>query len=390
MATNELNIPGRVPNSDNMVFSSFYGDNHVDQNTFIIHPKTVLIDLLRREFSKDSLYTYRADEYGFPLVVEMTNEIIDTENSTRILISDQFRQDMKFFPNIKASSKGGSSKNLSATRNGTISYRSDVYEDEYGDRREIIVPSGKVYAGLWEHSLDLKINTRSHTEVEELGEIVALMINHTLFHELRASGIIVNQISVSSASSEKDGNTYIHSMVIGLSCTSEWRVEIPIDGIIEKIALNITTTLTPSNFSSTINHKFSDIVQIAEFESVVDTDGDGLSDVSEVDVYGTDPLNADTDNDGINDGFEVNTLGTDPLSADTFNQSEMEADLSSQVDGITRTFEVPYPFYNRYIVIYYNGVRQLRSDATIISATSFTLSFTPQVSTAIVVVYQPT
>lgn len=48
-----------------------------------------------------------------------------------------------------------------------------------------------------------------------------------------------------------------------------------------------------------------------------DTDGDGLSDGDEVNVYGTDPLKADTDGDGLSDGDEVNKYGTDPLKADT-------------------------------------------------------------------------
>lgn len=47
----------------------------------------------------------------------------------------------------------------------------------------------------------------------------------------------------------------------------------------------------------------------------VDTDGDGLSDQDEADVYGTDPLSADTDGDGVSDGDEIAT-GTDPLVDD--------------------------------------------------------------------------
>jgi len=50
----------------------------------------------------------------------------------------------------------------------------------------------------------------------------------------------------------------------------------------------------------------------------VDTDGDGLSDIDEVLLYGTDSLSADSDNDGLNDGEEI-TLGSDPLDADTDN-----------------------------------------------------------------------
>lgn len=36
-----------------------------------------------------------------------------------------------------------------------------------------------------------------------------------------------------------------------------------------------------------------------------DTDGDGLDDKTEVEVYKTDPTNTDTDNDGYWDGFEI-------------------------------------------------------------------------------------
>ncbi len=47
-----------------------------------------------------------------------------------------------------------------------------------------------------------------------------------------------------------------------------------------------------------------------------DSDGDGLSDYDELFVYGTDPLKGDTDADGLSDGDEV-YYGTDPLSPDT-------------------------------------------------------------------------
>lgn len=45
-----------------------------------------------------------------------------------------------------------------------------------------------------------------------------------------------------------------------------------------------------------------------------DTDGDGLTDQSERDLYGTDPTRSDTDGDGIDDGTEVGE-GSDPLDA---------------------------------------------------------------------------
>jgi len=51
--------------------------------------------------------------------------------------------------------------------------------------------------------------------------------------------------------------------------------------------------------------------------SVWDTDGDGVSDGDELFVYNTDALVWDTDGDGVGDGDEVLTFGTDPLVWDT-------------------------------------------------------------------------
>ena len=45
----------------------------------------------------------------------------------------------------------------------------------------------------------------------------------------------------------------------------------------------------------------------------MDSDGDGLSDYNETNVYGTDPFLTDTDGDGCSDGFEI-ANNFDPLN----------------------------------------------------------------------------
>jgi hypothetical protein len=45
----------------------------------------------------------------------------------------------------------------------------------------------------------------------------------------------------------------------------------------------------------------------------IDTDGDGVADGDEANIYGTDPFTWDTDGDGINDGAELYETRTDPL-----------------------------------------------------------------------------
>ena len=48
-----------------------------------------------------------------------------------------------------------------------------------------------------------------------------------------------------------------------------------------------------------------------------DTDGDGVADSDEVDLYGTDPNTWDTDGDGLSDSEELFVSGTDPFVWDT-------------------------------------------------------------------------
>ncbi len=46
----------------------------------------------------------------------------------------------------------------------------------------------------------------------------------------------------------------------------------------------------------------------------IDSDGDGLTDKQEKDIYRTDPRNKDTDGDGYNDKQEIDS-GFDPLTS---------------------------------------------------------------------------
>jgi len=59
---------------------------------------------------------------------------------------------------------------------------------------------------------------------------------------------------------------------------------------------------------------------------VADTDGDGVADVDEANLYGTDPLVWDTDGDGVSDGEELFATGTDSLVWDTDGDGVSDGD----------------------------------------------------------------
>lgn len=51
--------------------------------------------------------------------------------------------------------------------------------------------------------------------------------------------------------------------------------------------------------------------------TLIDTDGDGVADGDEINIYGTEPAVFDSDGDGTGDGDELYNLRTDPLIWDT-------------------------------------------------------------------------
>jgi Bacterial TSP3 repeat len=59
---------------------------------------------------------------------------------------------------------------------------------------------------------------------------------------------------------------------------------------------------------------------------LADTDGDSLPDRDELKTYDTDPLLADSDDDGLNDHNELKTHNTDPLQADTDGDGVADGD----------------------------------------------------------------
>lgn len=70
---------------------------------------------------------------------------------------------------------------------------------------------------------------------------------------------------------------------------------------------------------------------------VVDTDRDGLSDVDEVQLYGTDEVVADTDGDGFLDGVEIKN-GYSPLARGSVRLSDNDEDE----DGMNDYLEIAF------------------------------------------------
>jgi hypothetical protein len=78
-----------------------------------------------------------------------------------------------------------------------------------------------------------------------------------------------------------------------------------------------------SDFSNEISYYVP--VSISEDQ---DSDGDGLTDLDEINIYATDPNNADTDSDGLTDGEEINQYVTDPINPDSDGDGILDGDIN--------------------------------------------------------------
>ena len=90
------------------------------------------------------------------------------------------------------------------------------------------------------------------------------------------------------------------------------------DGISDEDEINIYGTNPNSN--DTDSDGLLDGEEINIYDTNVtnpDTDGDGLSDGEEIHTYETNASNPDSDNDGLNDEVEVHTYRTNPINPDT-------------------------------------------------------------------------
>ena len=266
----EQGLGATASNGEHRVFSSFFSDNHIIQQVAIVQPKNLVIQGLRNIFANDSVYTYRSDIYGFPLTPDLTGSDVDATTTTKISISDLYRYEVKFFPAIVIKSGGGSYKPLSFNQEGTYKYRKEYTEDSNGKRTIITTPTHKVYAGRWELSFDIQIYSESHTELQELVDITSIALQYNLWQDLRAAGLLITRTQISGESAEAYANDYVYNQNISISTLSEWRVEIPIENVIEKLVFYFDSVKTPDPGVATeadvMSLNLNDILDLTKIE----------------------------------------------------------------------------------------------------------------------------
>lgn len=231
--------------SSHRVYSDIFGLENVVQHTCVTQTKSILIDLLREVFRRDRWYAYRDDVFGFPLTpshLGLDPEAgIEDDETTRIFIGSSYRYDIKFNPSIIVRNSG--------TRYVPISFNQDVlgviYANErvvdgYGNETIIRSPRYHTLVGAWDQTFEVKIVSESEADREEIADIVMVALQGTRRLELQREGVFIKNISTGGETEREYSNDHLYMLSINLDIRSEWKVHIPINDVLERIALYIT------------------------------------------------------------------------------------------------------------------------------------------------------
>jgi len=109
--------------------------------------------------------------------------------------------------------------------------------------------------------------------------------------------------------------SWLAGLFLAVLCVAQARAATTITYVYDD--LNRLQTVTRGD-GPTYSYTYDEAGNIQQWATTnPDTDGDGLKDIAEINVYGTSITKADTDGDGLSDSAEVNTHHTNPTMADT-------------------------------------------------------------------------
>jgi hypothetical protein len=222
--------------------TDLYGIFDFVQNTLVTSTKEIIIENLRNFFAQDSYYSYRTDEWGFAKTPDHTDLPLDAgyddDVTTRLLITENYRHDVAYYPALLVKYGSGKSRPISMSRNkGVVRWSAISYLDGYGNETLLDTPSYFVQAGAWEGSVLVDIETKSMRSRDELVDLVAISFVDTLYEDLYKSGVVIKSGSptIGSPTEEDDRNDKIFKQSITFDIYSEWRRHIPITSVVDAI-----------------------------------------------------------------------------------------------------------------------------------------------------------
>lgn len=215
--------------------------DNIVANVGIMAGRNLIIDILRECFSRDREYSYHHDIWGFPKTPPARaldlEDGIENDKTTRIFIGSVFRYDVAFTPALIVRQTSTTYKPVSFNQNRwTIQYETQKMVDGYGHTSYMEIPSRYSFAGMWEQSFEVKIVSMSLEDTITLADIIMISLQHTYRDILQQSGLFIKQVRSNGEQNESNGaKDPMFTMTISIDALSEWRREIPISNLVERI-----------------------------------------------------------------------------------------------------------------------------------------------------------
>ena len=228
-----------------MTASRMESRDFVTYSTLIVDSKDIIITELRKYFSSDPVYTYREDSFGYPLLplCELVDGssagregVVWGDNSTKIIVTDDYRFKPRWFPAVIVSDSGGSNYEVSFNQElSSVKYKiEDIIRD--GKLIQRRVPSHTLFAGAWKNNFAINIIAEDHPTRKRLKDICSLLLMNILRNTLLEKGIFIEKINMSADREEDYANSFYYYATINIDLFSEWRREIPITMLVEAIS----------------------------------------------------------------------------------------------------------------------------------------------------------
>jgi len=233
----------------NFVFSDIYNLDNIVQHTGILAGRNLLIDVLRENFARDREYHYVKDAFGFPktpshLGLDPDAGVLDNA-TTRLFIGSAYRYDISYLPAIIIRQTSSTYVPVSFNQNRWVEeYEKQKTVDGYGNIDFITVPSHYVYAGAWNQTFEVKIMAKSLEDTLHIADVVMVSLQNKYRLILQQNGLFVRTVSAGGESVESiGGNDPFYSISITVNTRSEWRRQINISNLVDRITFCFTVDL---------------------------------------------------------------------------------------------------------------------------------------------------
>jgi len=259
--------------TNNTLHSDLYSLYNIVQGSMILWPKELVIQQLRDFFSKDSMYHFATDHFGFPETPDHTNlpqTAGYTDNlTTRLYINSANRYDVVYYPALIIRHGGATSVPISFNRErANVQWDNLVYEDGYGNIATIPTPSHFIFAGSWEGTITIEVIARDPRTRDDLIELVSLLFTQIACDDMEKNGVGIKPSGVSASAPNEtiDRTDTLFKQMVTLQYRSEWRRHIPVRNIIDTINTSIEfgrvddSTPVAANLTINVQQTLTDII----------------------------------------------------------------------------------------------------------------------------------